>query len=51
MAKTGLNGTIVNPVGNGKVPAIAANTFVKDVKLTQPQQIKFDGSSRVFPKR
>jgi hypothetical protein len=50
MAKSGLNSPM-KPVATGKVPKIAANTFVTDVKLTQPQQIKFDGSSRIFPKR
>jgi hypothetical protein len=48
MAKS-LNSPMVSPVGSGKVPAIAANTFVNGPKITQPQMIKFDGKSRELP--
>lgn len=51
MAKSGGLNSPMKPVATGAVPKIADNTFVKDVKLTQPAQIKFDGSARIFPKR
>ena len=51
MAKTGGLNSPMKPVATGNVPKIAANTFVSDMKLTQPSQIKFDGSARIFPKK
>jgi hypothetical protein len=35
----------------GKTPAIAGNTLVSDIRVTQPAQIKFSGTARIFPKR
>lgn len=51
MAKTVLNSPMVKPVGNGKVPAVASNTIgVGTPQVTQPAQIKFDGTARVVKK-
>ena len=35
----------------GGVPAIAGNTTVSDIKVTQPSGIKFSGTARIMPKR
>jgi hypothetical protein len=35
----------------GKVPAVAGNTFVTDVAITQPSAMKKSGTSTSFPKK
>lgn len=35
----------------GNTPAIAGNTLVTDIRVTQPSSIKFSGTARIFPKR